>query len=248
MRAVIHDAIRGRRAFVLLRRLLRVTDLEHDRRIVSLLQQPRKDSIDYHHSSKERDAVNAVLIEISNPRDPDLIISGEDVTACDIESLQSPLSSSSSSYSIMSTSSPRPLHKRASTRAMRKVPLAAFADANATVFGSMVTEAKGFAHLPRIDARSDSNIVTWTYCRVMLQSFGDRFRFRLDVFVGIVSALVLLLAAIALILAFSTSNGTRIFFSAFFLQVLLAVCVVLLFLITLSFEGSQWNRELAKNK
>ena len=40
------------------------------------------------------------------------------------------------------------------------------------------------AAIPRISTAYESNIVAWTYTRILLQNFGDRFRFRLNMFVG----------------------------------------------------------------
>ena len=40
------------------------------------------------------------------------------------------------------------------------------------------------AAIPRISTAYEGNIVAWTYTRVLLQNFGDRFRFRLSIFVG----------------------------------------------------------------
>jgi hypothetical protein len=51
-------------------------------------------------------------------------------------------------------------------------------------FVGMMQSEQDASHLPRISTRFESNIVTWAYCRLMLQHFGYRFRFRLDVFIG----------------------------------------------------------------
>ena len=40
------------------------------------------------------------------------------------------------------------------------------------------------AAIPRLNTAYESNIVAWTNTRILLQYFGDRFRFRLDCFVG----------------------------------------------------------------
>ena len=64
---------------------------------------------------------------------------------------------------------------------------------------------------------------------------------------GIVSTLILVLAVIALVIAFAVESET-LFYGPFFLQVLLAVIVVNSLLIGLSFEGSLYNEELSKHR
>ena len=52
------------------------------------------------------------------------------------------------------------------------------------VLGRVQVKEDEYINLPRLNMKHDSNVVAWTYARLMLQYFGDRFRFRLDIFVG----------------------------------------------------------------
>ena len=52
------------------------------------------------------------------------------------------------------------------------------------VLGRVQVKEDEYINLPRLNMKHDSNVVAWTYARMMLQYFGDRFRFRLDIFVG----------------------------------------------------------------
>ena len=65
---------------------------------------------------------------------------------------------------------------------------------------------------------------------------------------GIITVLVLLIAAVALILAFTVENSEELLYGSFFIQTMLAMLIVLGMLISLSFEGSRWNQELEYHK
>ncbi len=52
------------------------------------------------------------------------------------------------------------------------------------VLGEYHARNHGYALIPRISFHYPQNIIAWTYCRVTMQHFGDRFRARIDSYVG----------------------------------------------------------------
>ncbi len=50
--------------------------------------------------------------------------------------------------------------------------------------GERTAEQNSLAEMPRLDFFYVENILAWTYCRLVFQNFGDRYRFRMDVYVG----------------------------------------------------------------
>ena len=84
---------------------------------------------------------------------------------------------------------------------------------------------------------------TQTYSRLILQYFGDRFRFRLDIFVGIIVVTVIILITSGLLIAFEEKNK-EFLTSCFMFQSMFTVFIVFIFLIIFSFTGAQTNDEL----
>jgi hypothetical protein len=50
--------------------------------------------------------------------------------------------------------------------------------------GERLAEDNLPAEVPRLDMDYIENILAWTYCRLAMQNFGDRYRFRTDIYVG----------------------------------------------------------------
>jgi hypothetical protein len=145
MFVVIYDVIRGRKGFHYIRRMMRLTDFEYDKRVIRLGRLPMRE-IDKFHSQKERDNINRYIKHVTSSKS-------------DGES------------------------KRSSTKSRNKAH--STAEFHTDEIGLIHVKEEDFAHIPRISVKYESNVMVWAYTRLMLQNFGDRFRFRLDVFIGI---------------------------------------------------------------
>lgn len=53
-----------------------------------------------------------------------------------------------------------------------------------TEIGERLAEDGGRAEIPRVSFDDVDNVLAWTFARLALQNFGDRFRFRIDIYVG----------------------------------------------------------------
>ncbi len=53
-----------------------------------------------------------------------------------------------------------------------------------SVIGERFAEHEDDAAFPRISFDHSENVVAWTYSRLVVQNFGERFRFRIDMYVG----------------------------------------------------------------
>lgn len=53
-----------------------------------------------------------------------------------------------------------------------------------TEIGERLAEDGGRAEIPRVSFDDVDNVLAWTFARLTLQNFGDRFRFRIDIYVG----------------------------------------------------------------
>jgi hypothetical protein len=53
-----------------------------------------------------------------------------------------------------------------------------------TSAGERLAKNNSFSEIPRLDLDYIENIISWTYARLIFQNFGDRYRFRIDIYVG----------------------------------------------------------------
>jgi hypothetical protein len=115
--------------------------------------------------------------------------------------------------------------------------------------GERIATDQGPAEIPRISFEdSIENILAWSYARLIFQNFGDRFRHRIDIYVGGTLSIIVLLIISALAQVFFSTNRLDAFNSAFFLQALLAICLVLLFTILVSYLSSVINDKFRGHK
>jgi hypothetical protein len=52
------------------------------------------------------------------------------------------------------------------------------------VLGERIAQESSFAITPRISFNYPENVLAWLYARLAIQHFGDRFRNRIDIYVG----------------------------------------------------------------
>lgn len=53
-----------------------------------------------------------------------------------------------------------------------------------SILGETFADEASCARVPRITFQHPQNVLAWTYARLALQNFGDRFRFRMDCYIG----------------------------------------------------------------
>jgi hypothetical protein len=150
----VYDAVRGKRAFRYIAKMLRTTDFEPDKRIVRIGPTVTKVA-DIHHSRREADSIHRFIGKVTSRRGTSL----------------------STSVSTKESESLSGNRKRVDSRML---------DPHRDDVGFIYVSENDFAYAPRVHIKHDSNILVWTYSRLMLQNFGHRFLFRLDVFVGTV--------------------------------------------------------------
>jgi hypothetical protein len=136
-----------------------------------------------------------------------------------------------------------------------------------SVIGEQIATDSHTAITPRISFQHPQNAMCWAYTRLIVQNFGERFRFRLDTYVGafpvfnaikmcsdcVVSiALFLLLLVIlttfALGTVFMSTDSNRAFQSTFFLQSFLSLTVGVVFMLLFSYSASLVNTELQMHR
>jgi hypothetical protein len=57
-------------------------------------------------------------------------------------------------------------------------------DRDSEVLGENIARASSYAVTPRVSFNYPENVIAWLYTRLTIQHFGDRFRFRIDAYVG----------------------------------------------------------------
>jgi hypothetical protein len=105
-------------------------------------------------------------------------------------------------------------------------------------------EADFESTIPQLKLNSRENLLGWTYSYLVLYNFGQRFSFRLATYSTLIIIIfVALIAAIFINLFTSTSHEKKIevFISTFFRQSMLAVTLIFIYLLILSFNGSNFN-------
>ncbi|KAJ1425438.1 hypothetical protein B484DRAFT_451100 [Ochromonadaceae sp. CCMP2298] len=94
---------------------------------------------------------------------------------------------------------------------------------------------------PRLSMDWQENIMGWLHARLVLQGFGLRWRERIDMYVALNVALVLLFMAGVLAVLASTQDRTAIITSPFFLQLMLVVTTCVGFLLVFSKKAAECN-------
>jgi hypothetical protein len=106
-------------------------------------------------------------------------------------------------------------------------------------------ESKQDNMLPRIDLNFPQNVIGWTYLRLTIQNFGDRFRLRTDVYT--VSLIVTLFVIMACMITEIVTAGAKedVFHSCFIVQGLMFICLLYVFLTALAMAGAFANYQLS---
>jgi hypothetical protein len=136
------------------------------------------------------------------------------------------------------TSSPPPTSTAAETPSL---------DSNAkrtSVLGERIYKDNEYHMLPRISFDESHNIVAWTHARLVMQNFGERFHFRLELYVIAAMAMLVVMMALGLLNLGLAQHRLELFFSPWFLQTLLSVSMCIVFLVVIMQTGACVNDTL----
>ncbi len=130
-------------------------------------------------------------------------------------------------------------------------------------------ESKTFAMVPKVDLYFADNATAWIYTRLAIQNFGQRFRFRTDIYIGewllgiamttvftplssIINIaftlfLVMIMMIISLVAIVSTEEKLATYTSPLFLEAIVIVFLSVIDMVSISFLGSRANEDLRKH-
>lgn len=95
--------------------------------------------------------------------------------------------------------------------------------------------------LPRINFDASHNIVAWTHARLVIQNFGERFHFRLELYVVCAMAMVLVMMLVGLLDLGFSHDRLKTFLMPYFLMTLLSVTMCVAFLVVIMQTGAAVN-------
>jgi low affinity Fe/Cu permease len=101
--------------------------------------------------------------------------------------------------------------------------------------------------LPRLSFDESHNIAAWTHARLVMQNFGERFHFRLELYVGAAIAMVLLMMILGLLHLGLSDHRMQTFLTPWCLQSLLSVTMCIAFLVTIIQTGAQVNSKMEQH-
>jgi hypothetical protein len=101
------------------------------------------------------------------------------------------------------------------------------------------------ALIPRVAFEFPENILSWAYLRITIQAFGERFRYRTDIYVGMTLAVMLVLMIMTLSYLIMATNRQAEFGRVYVLEAIIAVSVMVVYLMLISLSGAMVNEELA---
>jgi hypothetical protein len=113
-----------------------------------------------------------------------------------------------------------------------------------SVLGERIYKDNEYHMLPRISFDESHNIVAWTHARLVMQNFGERFHFRLEMYVIAAMAMLVVMMALGLLNLGLSTHRQELFFSPWFLQTLLSVSMCIVFLIVIMQAGACVNDTL----
>jgi hypothetical protein len=114
----------------------------------------------------------------------------------------------------------------------------------ASVLGERIYKDNEAHLLPRISFDSTQNIVAWTHARLVMQNFGERFHFRLSLYVICAMFMLVMFMLLGLLHMGTADDRLQLFFTPWFMQTLLSVTMVIGFLALIMQTGSCVNATL----
>jgi len=104
------------------------------------------------------------------------------------------------------------------------------------------------AHLlPRICCDESHNIVAWTHARLVMQNFGERFKFRLELYVIAALAMLVVMMVVGLAQVGLSERRVDTFLTPWFLQTLLSVSMCVVFLVLIMQTGASVNEKMEQH-
>jgi hypothetical protein len=100
------------------------------------------------------------------------------------------------------------------------------------------------ALIPRVAFEFPENILAWSYLRIVIQSFGQRFRFRTDLYLVFTLLMVIILMVLSLANIIAATDPADVFQSAYTIQAIFTVTVCVIFLVLIAVSGAAVNEEL----
>jgi len=110
-----------------------------------------------------------------------------------------------------------------------------------SVLGERIYKDNQCHMLPRINFNESHNIVAWTHARLVMQNFGERFKFRLEMYVIAAVAMLVVMMVVGLLNLGMSPDRIKLFFTPWFLQTLLSVTMCIGFLIIIMQIGACVN-------
>lgn len=102
-----------------------------------------------------------------------------------------------------------------------------------------------YARLPKIDLGFGRNVISWAYCRLTVQNFGDRFRLRMELFTSIVAIVAVSLIVATLVDIITVTDRLKEFRGCFVMQSVAFVTMVFIFFLVIAIIGSLANHQLS---
>jgi hypothetical protein len=115
------------------------------------------------------------------------------------------------------------------------------------VLGERIYKDNEAHWLPRLSFDESHNIVAWTHARLVMQNFGERFHFRLEMYVASAIAMVLILMVLGLLHLGLSEHRMETFLTPWFLQSLLSVTMCIAFLVMIVQTGALVNGKMEQH-
>ena len=114
--------------------------------------------------------------------------------------------------------------------------------------GERQAKDNSLAIIPRLSFHDVRNITSWTYARLILQNFGERYRIRMDLYIGGTIIMFVILAIVVFVRIYFTQNRIKGIVSAFILQVLLSITAISLLVLSILYTSALVNSEMEQHK
>lgn len=98
--------------------------------------------------------------------------------------------------------------------------------------------------IPRVTFAYPENVLAWTFLRLTIQAFGDRFRFRTDIYAAFILLVMVLLMVMTLSFVTMADDRAAEFHRTYVIQAIVAVTLMVLFLVLISLVGALVNTDL----
>jgi hypothetical protein len=121
------------------------------------------------------------------------------------------------------------------------------ADGRSCVLGERIYKDNEAHWLPRMSFDESHNIVAWTHARLVMQNFGERFHFRLELYVIAAMAMLVVMMVLGLLHLGLSDHRMETFLMPWFLQSLLSVTMCIAFLVTIMQTGALVNGKMEQH-